>query len=154
MSRFVVRIVQTPDTPVAALEYRGDHDLLDEAIARFVAWRRQAGLTPDRSATYNIFHADPAVAVAEAFRIDLCAAAEAVAPNDSGIVARTIPGGRCAVVRCSPLDQDDAMRWLMRDWFPVSGEARRDFPLYCQRVAFHPFVPPSEAVTDLYLPLA
>ncbi len=154
MSHFEARIVETRDTPVAVLEYRGDHDLLGEAIARFIAWRRQAGLSPDRSATYNIFYADPAVAAPEDFRIDLCAAADAVAPNDCGIVARTIPGGRCAVVRCSPSDQDDAMLWLMSEWLPASGEIRRDFQLYCQRVAFFPFVPHDDAVTDLYLPLA
>jgi AraC family transcriptional regulator len=154
MSPFDVIIVNTGDIHVAALEYRGDHDLLDHAITRFVAWRRQAGLTADKCATYNIFHADPATTPPEDFRIDLCAAAETVPPNDAGFVARTIPGGRCAVVRCSPADQDEAMRWLMSEWLPASGEKQRAFPLYCQRVAFFPLVPEDEAVTDLYLPLA
>lgn len=154
MTDFEARIVETADIPVAVLEYRGDHDLLGEAIARFVAWRRQAGLTPDKSATYNIFHADPATRPPEDFRIDLCAGADAVPANDAGIVARTIPGGRCAVVRCSPTDQDDAMTWLMAEWLPASGERQRDFPLYCRRVAFFPMVPENEAITDLYLPLA
>lgn len=153
MAAFQVHIVDTADVPVAVLEHRGDHDLLDASIARFVAWRRQAGLTPDRSATYTIFHADPATTPPEAFRIDLCTAAASVAPNDAGIVGRVIPGGRCAVVRCAPASQDAAMRWLMAEWLPASGERQRDFPLYCQRVAFFPFVPESEAVTDLYLPL-
>lgn len=153
MSQFHVQVIETDDVPVAVLEHRGDHDLLDQTIARFIAWRRQAGLAPATSATYNIFHADPASTPPRDFRIDLCAAADAVAPNGDGIVARVIPGGRCAVVRCSPATQEYAMRWLMADWLPASGERRRDFPLYCQRVAFVPMVPENEAITDLYLPL-
>ena len=153
MSPFHVQIVATDDVPVAVLEYRGDHDLLGEAIARFIAWRRQARLSPDKSATYNIFHADPATTPPQDFRIDLCAAADMVAPNGDGIVARVIPGGRCAVVRCSPATQDNAMRWLVTEWLPASGERQRDFPLYCRRVAFFPMVPENEAVTDLHLPL-
>ncbi len=150
---FQVSIMDTDDVPVAVLTHHGDHSQLGETIARFVAWRRQAGLTPDRSATYTIFHGDPATTPPEAFRIDLCAAADAVPPNGVDIHAGTIPGGRCAVLRCSPATQDQAMRWLMGEWLPASGERRRDAPLYCERVAFFPFVPEAEAIVDLYLPL-
>jgi len=153
MTEFHVQIVKTDKVPVAVLEHRDDHDLLDQSIARFVAWRRQAGLSPRKSATYNIFHADPATTPPQDFRIDLCAAADTVPLNDAGIVACVIPGGRCAVLRCSPADQDEAMRWLMTEWLPASGETRCDFPLYCRRVAFFPIVPEAEAITDLYLPL-
>ncbi len=150
---FEARIVETCDVPVAVLVHRGDHDLLGGTIARFIAWRRRAGLSPDRSATYTIFHGDPATVPPEDFRIDLCAATDTVPPNEEGIVARVIPGGRCAVVRCAPATQDAAMHWLVARWLPASGETRRNFPLYCHRVAFFPMVPESEAVTDLYLPL-
>jgi AraC family transcriptional regulator len=47
----------------------------------------------------------------------------------------------------------EAARFLYAVWLPESGEEVRDYPLYCQRVAFFPDVPEHEAVTDLFLPL-
>jgi AraC family transcriptional regulator len=40
-----------------------------------------------------------------------------------------------------------------RKWLPASGEEARDFPLYCQRLAFFPEVPENEAIAELFLPL-
>ena len=42
---------------------------------------------------------------------------------------------------------------LYREWLPSSGEEARDFPLYCQRLAFFPEVPEHEAIAELFLPL-
>ena len=48
---------------------------------------------------------------------------------------------------------EPAADYLYRDWLPASGEEARDFPLYCQRLAFFPDVPEHEAVAELFLPL-
>ena len=152
-----VRFVDFPETRIAVLEHRGDPALIGGSIRRFIAWRKQMGLPPRLSATFNILHGDPATAAPAEFRLDLCAATEReVAPNDAGIVARTIPGGRCAVLRHTGTDDGlgAALRYLYADWLPRSGEEPRDFPAYLQRVTFFPDVPEAEAVTDIFLPLA
>ena len=152
-----VRFVDFPETRVAVLEHRGDPALIGDSIRRFIAWRRQMGVPPRLSATFNILHDDPATTAPAEFRLDLCAATEReVAPNDAGIVARIIPGGRCAVLRHTGTDDGlgAALRYLYADWLPRSGEEPRDFPPYLQRVAFFPDVPEGEAVTDIFLPLA
>jgi AraC family transcriptional regulator len=93
-----VRFVDFPETRIAVLEHRGDPALTGDSIRRFIAWRKQMGLPPRLSATFNILRDDPATTVPAEFRLDLCAATEReVAPNDAGIVARVIPGGRCAI---------------------------------------------------------
>jgi AraC family transcriptional regulator len=71
------------------------------------------------------------------------------------VVARTIPAGRCAVLRHVGSDDGFAATFdfLYREWLPKSGEEPRDFPLFLQRVKFFPDVPEHEAVTDVFLPL-
>lgn len=152
-----VRIVDFPETIVAALEHRGDPRGLGESVRRFIAWRRQSHLSPRESATFNIVYDNPVDTPPDAFRLDICAAApKGVAPNTLGIVEKTIAGGRCAVLR--HVGSDDALgqrvSYLYAEWLPQSGEEPRDFPLFFQRVRFYPDVPEHEAVTDLFLPIA
>jgi AraC family transcriptional regulator len=151
-----VGIVEVEEMPVAVLEHRGDPALIEESLSRFIAWRRRRGVTPKISATFNILYDDPSTTPPEDFRLDLCAAfAGEVLPNEEGIVAKTIPAGRCAVLRLIGSDNGigDAGAFLYGGWLPQSGEMLRDFPLYCQRVAFFPDVPEHQTVTDLFLPL-
>lgn len=150
-------IVKTVEPiPVAVLEHRGDPALTGESVRRFIAWRREAKLPPGRSATFNLFYDDPARTPAEDYRLDLCAATDAeIAANAYGVVAKTIPGGRVAVLR--HIGSDDTLEasvaYLYSQWLPQSGEELRDFPLYCQRVKFFPEVAETEAVIDVFLPL-
>jgi AraC family transcriptional regulator len=78
-----------------------------------------------------------------------------VTPNAFGVVSKTIPGGRCAVLRHVGSDDNLAatVRYLYAEWLPQSGEEPRDFPLFLQRVRFFPDVPEHEAATDVFLPL-
>ena len=151
-----IRIIDVDDTRVAVLEHRGDPRLIGDSIRSFIAWRRQNGLPPRISATFNVLYDDPAVVAPADFRLDLCAATgREVAENEFGVVEKTIPGGRCAVLR--HVGSDDALPetvwYLYSEWLPQSGEALRDFPVYLQRTEFFPDVAESEAVTDVFLPL-
>lgn len=152
-----VRIVEVPATAVALMEHRGHPAGIGDAIRRFIAWRRAAGLSPPASATFNVFHTDPESTWPEDQHIDLCAATAGIVPDlAQGMKLGAIPAGRCAVLRVVGSSDDLAApaAVLYRDWLPASGEETRDFPLYCQRVSFFPDVPEHEAVTDLFLPLS
>jgi AraC family transcriptional regulator len=151
-----VRIIEFKDTRVAVLEHRGDPRRIGDSVRSFIAWRKQNHLPPKISATYNILYADPAGVPAADFRLDICAATDqAVAENPFQVVGKTIPGGRCAVLRHTGSDEGlgQAIAWLYSQWLPQSGEELRDFPVYVQRVKFFPDVPETEAVTDVFLPL-
>jgi AraC family transcriptional regulator len=152
-----IAIVSVPDIPVAVLEHRGDPALIGESVRRFIAWRKAMTLPPHLHATYNILHNDPEQTPPEDYRLDLCVATDrAVEPNEDGIRAGRIPGGRCVTLR--HIGSDDGLRaallCLYHDWLPDSGEELRDFPPYLQRLRFFPDVPEHEAVTDIFLPLA
>jgi AraC family transcriptional regulator len=151
-----VSIVDFPETRVAVLEHHGDPQRLFESIRKFIEWRRQNQLPPSVSATFNLLYGAPDDAPPEEFRLDLCAATDrGVADNPYGIALRTIPAGRCAVLR--HVGSDDTLgatlNYLYATWLPESGEEARDFPLFLQRVRFFPDVPENEAIVDVFLPL-
>ena len=151
-----VKIVDFKATAVGVVEHRGDPKRLGDSIARFIAWRKHNHLHPAQSATFNLLYDDPDQGDPAKFRLDLCAAVERETDDqDYRVVRKTIPGGRCAVLR--HIGSDDhlgqSMTFLYREWLPQSGEEPRDFPLFLQRVHFYPDVPENEMILDLYLPL-
>jgi AraC family transcriptional regulator len=151
-----VRIVGIDDIKVAVFEHRGDPRLIGDSVRQFIAWRKENRLPPRISATFNILYDNPEDVAAEDFRLDLCAAIVGdVAANHRGVVGKTIPGGRCAVLRHIGSDDTlgETIRYLYSEWLPESGEAPRDLPVYLQRIRFFPDVPENEAITDVFLPL-
>ncbi|WP_437963474.1 AraC family transcriptional regulator [Sorangium sp. So ce260] len=151
-----VRVARFEETRVAAVEHRGDPKRILESVRRLIAWRKENRLPPRGSATFNILYDDPAETPPEAYRADICAAIHRpVSENPFGVVEKTIPGGRCAVLRHVGGDDTlfEAVRGLYAAWLPASGEEPRDFPLFLQRVRFFPEVPDHEGVTDIFLPL-
>ena len=71
-----------------------------DRLERLIEWRKQNNLPPRVSATFNILYDNPAETPPEDYRLDICAATNrAVADNPFGIVEKTIPAGRCAVLR-------------------------------------------------------
>ncbi|KQO12774.1 AraC family transcriptional regulator [Sphingomonas sp. Leaf242] len=151
-----VTIRDVAPTPVAIMEHRGDPVTIGATIQRFIGWRKATGLSPTVSPTFNVFHSDPRTTPPAQYRMDLCVGTDRpIEANGERIEADTIPGGRCAVLRVvgNTDNLELAALYLYRDWLPASGEEARDFPLYCQRVAFFPEVPEHEAVAELFLPL-
>ncbi|HWQ26539.1 MAG TPA: GyrI-like domain-containing protein [Chlorobaculum sp.] len=151
-----VTIIDFMETRIAVMEHRGDPRLIGNSIRRFIEWRRQNHLPPSASATFNILYDDPAEVAPEKFRIDLCAAVDReINDSEYGIVSGTIPAGRCAVLRHIGTEETlgNSILQLCTQWLPDSGEERRDFPIFLQRVRFFPEMPEIEAVTDIFLPI-
>ncbi|WP_233581939.1 MULTISPECIES: GyrI-like domain-containing protein [unclassified Asaia] len=145
-----------PATPIALMMHQGPAERVSETVQHFISWRKRNGLSPDRAATYTIFFDDPAETPPESLRIGLAAGVlRALPAQGDAVTLRTLPAGRCAMLRLVGRADtiEDAALFLYRDWLPTSGERLRDFPLFCQRVAFYPQVPETRAVVDLYLPL-
>jgi AraC family transcriptional regulator len=151
-----IKIINFDATKVAAFEHRGDPRLIGDSVRRFIAWRKQNNLPLSVSATFNILYDNPTEVAPEDFHLDLCAATDRdVADSEFGVVGKMIPGGRCAVLRHIGSDDTlgETVSYLYSDWLPQSGEERRDFPMYFQRVKLFPDVPENQAVTDVFLPL-
>ncbi|UTH76421.1 GyrI-like domain-containing protein [Chromobacterium sp. IIBBL 290-4] len=152
-----VKIVNTADIAVAALEHRGPPQRVNDSVARFIEWRKASGLSPIASSqTYGIAYDHPDATPPEAFRFDVCGSVAGEVPaNPQGVIAKTITGGRCAVLRHAGSHQrlGEAVRWLYRQWLPASGEELRDFPVYFHYLNLSSQEPEHELLTDIYLPL-
>ena len=151
-----VSIVHFETTRVALLKHRGDPNRLMDSVRKFIDWRKQNRLPPQKSATFNLIYDDPFATPAEEFRFDLCCViAGPVVPNPEGVEESQIPGGRCARLHYVGPDagMGEAIRFLYATWLPQSGEELRDFPLFLQRVRFAPEVPEHESELEFNLPL-
>ncbi len=152
-----VTIRDVPPTPVAMIEHRGDRSAIPDTRQRFMAWRQAAGQGPETSPSYMVFRSERQPAIAADYAMDLCVETEQpVGPNEQQVIAGTIPGGRCAVLRYpgNTNNLEPAALYLYRDWLPASGEEARDFPIYCRRqLAQIPGLPAQEVVVELFLPL-
>jgi AraC family transcriptional regulator len=150
-----VRIVEFPETRVAALEHRGAPHLEYETARKFIEWRIANRLSPDHHRTYGIHYTDPRTTPPEDHRMDICVSVDRpVPPNPQGVINKVIPGGRCAVVRhVGPREFIRAAALLVDEWLPTSGEARRDDPIFFHYVNVGPDVREHEMITDVYLPL-
>ena len=152
-----VTIRDVPPTPVAIMEHRGDRATLGATIQRFIAWRKAAGLSPETSATFNIFRSERCPAVAADYSMDICVGTDQpIEAGDEQMKAGVIPGGRCAVLRYpgNTNNLEPAALYLYREWLPASGEEARDFPIYCQRrLSFFLEAPVPDVVVELFLPL-
>ena len=122
-----------------------------DPLRRFIAWRREHRLPPDRNASYNLIY-PPEMGGG----IDLCVAtSRPIGPNAIGIVEKHIAGGRYAVVRHvgTQRAQYDLARWMKTDWLGESGERVGAAPLVIRRLSLFPDVAEHEAESEIALPL-
>jgi len=150
-----IRIVDFPETRVAALEHRGPPALEHVTVRKLVAWRLENGLVPDRHRSYGIHYNDPRTTPAAEYRVDFCISVERdVPPNAHGVVNKIIPAGRCALARhLGSRENVAAAAYLYDVWLPASGESLRDFPIFFHYVNVGPQVKERDMITDVYLPL-
>jgi AraC family transcriptional regulator len=150
-----VRIVFFPETKVAAIEHRGPPELEHDTVRKLIEWRIATGMRPDRHRTYGVHYTDPRTTPPADHRVDFCVSVDYdIPPNPQGIVNKVIPAGRCALARHlgSPAHNTTAIL-LYEEWFPRSGEALGNFPIFFHYVNVGPNVQEHAMITDVYLPL-
>ena len=150
-----VRIVDFPETRVAAIEHRGPPELEHCAVRKLIEWRIANRLSPDRHRSYGVHYTDPRSTLPIEHRADFCVSYDGdVGPNSYGISTKVIPANRCAVARhLGSRELNAAAVYLWEQWFPFSGEALGSFPIFFHYVNVGPEVQEREMITDVYLPL-
>ncbi len=153
---YKVDVVRFQQSKVVYLEHHGSIEELSKALRRFITWRRQSGLGPGRSDTFNIFPAPPEDSSADSFCLQLAAGTRQsfdVLPE--GFKQGLISGGRYAKLsyQGSEANIEPAFNYLYRTWLPSSGQTLRDAPAFLQRLTFFPDVAEHQAEADLFLPL-
>ncbi|MES4614328.1 MAG: AraC family transcriptional regulator [Ewingella sp.] len=161
MEKMDVKIIEVEPIPVAVLEHHGDPMRVSNSVATFIEWRKASGLSDyTTQGTYGVPYNDPLVTPGEEFRFDICGelnpqAQGKVPANSQGVISKTLPGGRCAVVRhVGSYDRiSETVYNLYRQWLPQSGEELRDFPVYFRYLQLDQELPEHTQQTDILLPL-
>ncbi|UTW58374.1 AraC family transcriptional regulator [Kordiimonas sp. SCSIO 12603] len=148
--------IDFPETKIAVLEHRGNPNTILSSVQTFIAWRKEVGLSPQISETYNIVYDDPFLTTPTDFRFDICASTtHDVAENSYGVVTKTIPANRCAVLRHIGRDETigETCSNLFENLLIDADETPGDFPMFFHRVTLFPDVSEREMITDIYVPL-
>jgi AraC family transcriptional regulator len=151
-----VEIVNFPETNIAVLEHRASPSLLGDSIAMFIRWRKEHGLPPSKSKTFNVIYDDPSITSPNDYRFDIaCAIKSEVVTNSQGIINKAIPAGLCAKLRFKGSDDRLGLviQFLYSQWLMNSNFELRNFPLFVERVNFYPDVNEAGTITDIYLPV-
>lgn len=152
-----VKVIMFKETKVAVLEHRAIQIWSGIQSVSLSNGESRTIYRPSQvSSTFNILYDNPSETSPDDFRLDICASTERdVTDNSFGVVEKTIPGGRCAVLQYIGDDANlgESITYLYSNWLPLSGEEPRDFPLFLQRVKFFPDVPEHEVIIDVFLPL-
>ncbi|MCE0844983.1 AraC family transcriptional regulator [Buttiauxella sp. A2-C1_F] len=156
-----VKIIIVEPMKVAVLEHLGDPMHVNNTVAAFIEWRKASGLSDySTQGTYGVPWNDPLTTPGPEFRFDVCGelnpkANGRVPENPQGVISKTLPGGRCAVVRHVGAYEriSDSVYYLYRQWLPNSGEELRDFPVYFRYLELDKDHPEHVQQTDILLPL-
>lgn len=140
---------------LAAIEHRGDPNLLAESINKLIAWKKAQliNLKPKPGDTFGIAYDDPKTTIPSEFRFDLGIKVPNNFKLEGAIVEKYLPSGRYAVAmhKGSRDNLGDTVYPLYREWLPNSGEQLGDFPCIFCYYNFDHEVAETELLTECWL---
>lgn len=156
-TRFTVEIVNIETIPIAQFIHTGPLEQLGTSLQQFIGWRKEHQLPPTKSRTFNLLYDDPSQVAPEHYRFGLaCEITQPLVDDNAQLTKSAIPTGRYAKVRHVGSDSvlENIVNFLYGSWLPTSKECLGTFPLFFERISLFPDVAETEAVTDVFLPLA
>ncbi|MGF6175650.1 AraC family transcriptional regulator [Ensifer sp. 4252] len=103
----------------------------------------------------GIYLDDPELVPTDKLRSFACVSAKGDLPADAPLTQQTLDGGRYAVLRHKGpyADMPLAYQWLYGTWLPQSGREVRDSLMFEKYLNNPRDVPPTELLSEIYLPL-
>lgn len=137
---------------VAGLRHTGPFAGLPAAFERVIAWSAQRGVALPPARLLGLYYDDPEITPAERLRADVCVETSLTPGAASGVVRRTIPGGRYAVALHvgPPHTITSTYLGLIGGWAPSTRHALADEPVV--EVYLDPpgaLTPPDELRTEV-----
>jgi AraC family transcriptional regulator len=155
MNMYQVEIVELAPLRVAAIQHRGDYQLMSKAFEKLAATAATQGFFTDRTRTIGVYHDDPKAVPERELRATACM----TVPDDwvpSGELEEArIEGGRYArIVHTGPYTElEKPYDWLYRTWLPESGEEPRDLPCIEEYLNDPRQLPAKDLQTAVMMPL-
>ncbi len=150
-----VSVKTVPAMKVAAMDHLGSYLAIDKAFGALAGWLGARNLISPQTRIFGIFYDDPDAVPEDKLRSKACFSVEGPIPDEPPVAATEIAGGRYAVLRHKGpyADMKVSYAWLYGDWLLKSGEKAADAPCFEEYLNDPRKTPPTELLTDIYLPL-
>lgn len=114
------------------------------------------GLAKPEMRMIGVYLDDPDIVPADELRSIACVTADDIAVSEPPLQQTSVDGGEYAVLRHKGpyADMHKAYRWLYAEWLPKSGRQLRDSVMFEEYLNNPREVPPTELLTEIYMPLA
>ncbi len=150
-----VNITSISDTTLAAIDHTGPYIMIGQAFDKVFAWAGANGLFGPKMHVMGIFYDDPAAVDTDKLRSKGGITVDSDFEETADIKKIIIEGGRYAVCQFKGpyAELETAYSWLFGSWLPESGEEVADKPCFEDYLNNPKEVPPSELLTNIFLPL-
>lgn len=151
-----VEIVALPERRLAAIEHRGNYQLIPQVFERLMTVAATTGLLGADTRLFGIFYDDPAAVPTAELRSAACVTVpEGWTPSGELTEMRTAGGRHARIVHTGPYAElKVAYDWLYQTWLPTSGEEPRNLPTLEEYLNDARQVPPKDLQTAIMMPLA
>lgn len=150
-----VSVKTVPAISVAAMDHAGSYMAIDRAFGALAGWLGARNLFSPPVRSFGIFYDDPDTVPEDELRSKACFTVDGPIPDEPPVAAAEVAGGRYAILRHKgPYgDLKASYAWLYGEWLVKSGEEAADAPPFEEYLNDPRETPPTELLTDIYLPL-
>ena len=150
-----VSIRTIPQTALVGVSHLGSYMEINRAFETLFGTIYARGLARPDMRMIGIYFDDPDIVPTDKLRSIACATVHDDFPADAPLTYRQLDGGACAVLRHKGpyADMHKAYQWFYGSWLPQSGREVRDAPRFEEYLNNPRDVPPTELLTDIYMPL-
>lgn len=140
---------------LVGVAHTGSYMNINQAFETLFRTLHARGLAKPGMRMIGVYLDDPDLVPVEKLRSIACVDAHEDLRVDTPLEHRTIDGGEYAVLRHKGpyADMHKAYQWLYAEWLPKSGRGLRDSVMFEEYLNNPREVPPTELLTDIYMPL-
>ncbi|NLR96253.1 AraC family transcriptional regulator [Rhizobium sp. P38BS-XIX] len=140
---------------LVGVAHRGSYMQIGQAFETLFGTIFARGLAVPDMRMIGIYLDDPDVVEADKLRSYACVTAGEGTSVDAPLERRSLDGGEYAVLRHKGpyANMHKAYQWLYAEWLPASGRQLRDTVMFEDYINNPRDVPPTELLTDIYMPL-
>lgn len=140
---------------LVGVAHTGSYMSINQAFETLFRTLHARGLAKPGMRMIGVYLDDPDIVPVEKLRSIACVDADEDMRAERPLERRTIDGGEYAVLRHKGpyADMHKAYQWLYAEWLPKSGRQLRDSVMFEEYLNNPREVPPTELLTDIYMPL-
>jgi AraC family transcriptional regulator len=153
---FDVTLRNTEPVALVGVRHIGPYMEIGKAFEVLFGTLHARGLARPDMRMIGVYFDDPDIVPADKLRSIACVAVDGKVATDAPLEPFQLDGGEYAVLRHKGpyADMYRAYRWLYGEWLPTSGRQLRDGLMFEDYLNNPRDVPPTELLTDIYMPLA